>query len=294
MINALDTVPRQTHRVLGMDMSVGAAGTGHIVVLLHGNGTFSYLWRNIIPYLAQRNRVIAPDLLGMGRSALIKPSGPSTYSFEAQLISIDALLDVLAPRERLVLIGHELGALLAIELARREPSRIAGIGIVEGAFRVTNDATLDPRISTLLRELRGAEGDKLVLDENAVIERYLPMMTQRTLLSEEVETYARPFDQRGEARRALLAMIRQLPLRSIAGPLDTLANEARRWCAGTEIPKLVLGGSPGYLVPPSVLGTTARWQNTSTEAVKGIHLLPEDSPARVAIAILDWLDVIGY
>ena len=54
--------------ILGKSMSYVDEGRGDPIVFLHGNPTSSYLWRNIIPYLTDKARCIAPDLIGMGKS----------------------------------------------------------------------------------------------------------------------------------------------------------------------------------------------------------------------------------
>ncbi len=54
--------------VLGCSMAYVETGEGDPIVLLHGNLTSSYLWRNVIPHIEGRGRCIAPDLIGMGDS----------------------------------------------------------------------------------------------------------------------------------------------------------------------------------------------------------------------------------
>jgi len=59
---------KQTASVLGSEMGYVDEGEGQPVLFLHGNPTSSYLWRNIIPYVTNTHRAIAPDLIGMGDS----------------------------------------------------------------------------------------------------------------------------------------------------------------------------------------------------------------------------------
>ena len=69
------------------------AGSGDPIVLLHGNPTSSYLWRNIIPELEGCGRVIAPDLIGQGDSEKLPASGGADrYSFEVAFAYLDGLL----------------------------------------------------------------------------------------------------------------------------------------------------------------------------------------------------------
>ena len=68
MISAAFPYHKQRRRVLGSEMAYVEVGEGDPIVLLHGNPTSSYLWRNVLPHLQPRGRCIAPDLIGMGDS----------------------------------------------------------------------------------------------------------------------------------------------------------------------------------------------------------------------------------
>ena len=74
------TLPIQKRRaqVLGRTMAYVEVGQGDPIVLLHGNPTSSYLWRNIIPHLQGLGRCIAPDLIGMGDSDKLPNAGPTS------------------------------------------------------------------------------------------------------------------------------------------------------------------------------------------------------------------------
>src|SRR5260370_14346231 len=65
-ISSLDPHRRDRIKVLDTEISFVDVGTGAPIVFLHGNPTWSYLWRNIIPYLSQHGRCLAPDLFGDG------------------------------------------------------------------------------------------------------------------------------------------------------------------------------------------------------------------------------------
>ena len=66
--------------VHGSEMAYVEVGQGDPIVLLHGNPTSSYLWRNVIPHLSGLGRCIAPDLIGMGDSDKLPDSGPDSYT----------------------------------------------------------------------------------------------------------------------------------------------------------------------------------------------------------------------
>ena len=98
-------------------------GQGDPIVLLHGNPTSSYLWRNVIPELAPLGRVIEPDLIGHGDSAKMPLSdGPGRYSFSGTYHYLIGLLHVLGVKDKVVMVGHDWGSVLAFHWARHHPN----------------------------------------------------------------------------------------------------------------------------------------------------------------------------
>ena len=79
MIRAAFPYQKKRKSVLGLEMAYVDEGQGDPVVFLHGNPTFSYVWRNILPYVQGSGRILAPDLIGMGDSEKLRNSGPGSY-----------------------------------------------------------------------------------------------------------------------------------------------------------------------------------------------------------------------
>ena len=102
-ISAAFPYQKQRRRVLGREMAYVEVGQGDPIVLLHGNPTSSYLWRNVLPLLQPLGRCIAPDLIGMGDSDKLPKSGPGSYRFVEHRRYLDALLEALNVRERVTL-----------------------------------------------------------------------------------------------------------------------------------------------------------------------------------------------
>ena len=97
---------------------------------LHGNPTWSYLFRHMLPvFLRAGDRVVAPDLIGFGRSD--KPKKPSAQAFAQQLQVLLEWVERL-DLQRVVLAGHELGAMLAVALAAAAPQRVHGVLAMAG------------------------------------------------------------------------------------------------------------------------------------------------------------------
>jgi haloalkane dehalogenase len=97
-------------------------GDGNPVVLLHGNPTSSYRWRNVIPELAGQARCLAPDLIGMGRSG--KPD--IAYRFADHARYLDAWFEQLEVDD-VTLVGHDWGGALGFDWASRHPGRVRAI-----------------------------------------------------------------------------------------------------------------------------------------------------------------------
>lgn len=106
------------------------SGDGTPVVLLHGVPETSSAWNEIAPGLASGRRVLCPDLPGLGGSAYSGPFDPQ--SVVAQLM---ALLDQLAPGQRLDLVGHDWGGSLALAMVGAHPDRFRSLVVVNAPYR---------------------------------------------------------------------------------------------------------------------------------------------------------------
>src|SRR5215216_885953 len=102
------------------------AGSGPVVVLVHGITSTSATWANVLPYLAERFTVIAPDLLGHGESA--KPRGD--YSLGAYASGLRDLLAYLG-HDSATVVGHSLGGGIAMQFAYQFPERCERLALVD-------------------------------------------------------------------------------------------------------------------------------------------------------------------
>jgi haloalkane dehalogenase len=116
--------------VLGSKMAYVDEGAGEagapVALLLHGNPTSSYLWRNVIPHIAPHMRCIAPDLIGFGDSD--KPD--ILYRVEDHARYLQALIEAFQLKD-VVLILHDWGSALGLDWARRHSTRIRGLALME-------------------------------------------------------------------------------------------------------------------------------------------------------------------
>src|ERR1700722_17695014 len=120
MISAAFPYQKQRRRVLGSEMAYVEVGERDPIVLLHGNPTSSYLWRNVLPHLQPIGRCIAPDLIGMGDSDKLPDSGPGSYRFVEHRLYLDGLLEAVNVRERVPFVIHDWGSALGFDWANRQ------------------------------------------------------------------------------------------------------------------------------------------------------------------------------
>jgi pimeloyl-ACP methyl ester carboxylesterase len=131
IISAAFPYKKQRRKVLGREMAYVEAGKGDPIIVLHGNPTSSYLWRNVLPHLEPLGRCIAPDLIGMGDSDKLPDSGPGSYRFVEHRRYLDALLEALNVRERVTLVIHDWGSTLGFDWANHHRDAVRGIAYME-------------------------------------------------------------------------------------------------------------------------------------------------------------------
>ncbi len=100
---------------------------GDPIVFLHGNPTSSYLWRNIMPYMSDLGRCIAPDLIGMGDSEKLPDSGPDRYRFVEHREYLFGLLDAIGVSRNVTLVIHDWGSALGFDWANQHRDAVNGI-----------------------------------------------------------------------------------------------------------------------------------------------------------------------
>lgn len=246
--------PFESHYVdiYGSQMHYIDVSTGDPIVFLHGNPTSSYLWRNVIPRLAGEGWLLAPDLIGMGRSG--RPDIPYLLSDHERYL--DAWFDALG-LDRVTLVLHDWGTALGISWARRHEARVRGIALMEAIVRSNEWEELDSGrsdtvISDLFRAFRTPSiGEKIILQENAFVEQVLPGSTVRQLTDEEMAAYRAPFPT-PESRLAVLAFPRQLPIVNEPASTMEILDANGRWLATSDVPKLLFTFDPGVLITPAL------------------------------------------
>ena len=291
MIQPLKILLKKLTKVVdGKRLAYLDEGQGDPIVLLHGNPTSSYLWRNVIPELAPLGRVIAPDLIGHGDSDKMPLSdGPGRYSFSGTYHYLIGLLHVLGVKDKVVMVGHDWGSVLAFHWARNHPNKVRGLVYMEALVMPLTWNDWPENARGIFQAFRSKKGEDLVLNRNLFIESVLPNSIIRELTQEEMDHYRSPFLST-EDRQVVLNWPRQIPIDGEPAVIEDLVSRYGAWLEkSNDVPKLFINADPGSILIGRQREYCRTWPNQEEVTVRGRHFLQEDSPVEVSEAIVRWL-----
>ncbi|MCO4812715.1 MAG: haloalkane dehalogenase [Gammaproteobacteria bacterium] len=279
--------------VNGKRMAYVEMGEGDPIVFQHGNPTSSYLWRNIMPVLAERGRCIAVDLIGMGDSDKLENSGPDSYRYVEHRDYLFRAWEQLGVRDNVTLVIHDWGSALGFDWASQHSDQVKGIAYMEGIPCPVAWDDWPEAVKPLFQGFRSEAGEAMVLDKNIFVEKVLPGSVLRGLSDAEMAVYRRPFLSPGEDRRPTLTWPRQIPLDSEPADVAAIAERYSEWLAGSDVPKLFINAEPGAILVGRQREFCRQFKNQTEVTVAGSHFIQEDSPEEIATAIADWLDQLA-
>ncbi len=288
-ISSAERYEKKRIEVLETEMAYVEVAEGDPIVLLHGNPTSSYLWRNVIPHLAGLGRCIAPDLIGMGDSDKLQPSGPESYRFVDHRAHLDALLKALGVNERVTFVVHDWGSALGFDWANRHRDAVKGVAYMEAIVKPMTWADWSEQARPLFQGFRSPAGEDMVLQKNIFVETVLPRSILRGLTDAEIEVYRRPYREPGESRRPTLTWPRQIPIEGEPADVTEIVQSYGAWLAESEMPKLFINAEPGAILTGKQRDFCRTWPNQKETTVKGIHFVQEDSPHEIGRAIASWM-----
>ena len=263
-------------------MAVIDEGAGEPIVFLHGNPTSSYLWRNIAPNFKETNRIIVPDLIGMGDSEKLDGIDNPNYNLMGHYNFLDQLLNKLEIGNNIHFVIHDWGCALGLIYARLNSEKIKSITFMEGiAIPLTWEKW--PEIARKIFSLfRTDAGEELVLEKNFFVERLLLTDPISPMSEEDKKEYLRPYLDEGESRRPTLTWPRNIPLDG-EEPKETLeaVKANAEFHASSSIPKLFINADPGLLLVGEQREEIRTWKNLEEVTVKGNHFIQEDSPQEI-------------
>jgi haloalkane dehalogenase len=260
-------------------------GRGDPFLFLHGNPTWSYLWRNIIPYAAQAGRAIAMDLIGMGKSD--KPD--LDYRFVDHARYVDGFIQQL-DLHNITFVVHDWGSALGFNYARRHDSNVKGLAFMEAIYRPVSWADWPDQARGIFQGFRTPEtGWDMVANRNMFVELVLPGSIVRKLSGEEMARYREPFPT-PESRKPVWRWPNEIPIEGEPADVHEIASAYWQWLQATEMPMILFAAQPGALIRAEMVAELkAKLKNlTVVDVGPGVHYVQEDNPHGIGEALLAW------
>jgi pimeloyl-ACP methyl ester carboxylesterase len=259
------------------------------VLMLHGNPSWSFYYRNLVLALRPRCRCIVPDHLGCGLSD--KPAPPGyDYRLASRIADLESLLAHLGLEQPVTLVVHDWGGLIGMAWAVRHPQRVARLVIMNtAAFPLPAEKRL-PAALALARNSRF--GAWLILRGNAFAAGAARVGFKQAVGREVRRAYTAPYDSPAN-RIATLRFVQDIPLREADPGFDILLNTAEHLGLFKDRPCLIAWGEKDFVFDQAFL---RRWLQIYPEAEVHRfsdcgHYVLEDAGAELVRAITEFIDV---
>jgi pimeloyl-ACP methyl ester carboxylesterase len=271
-------------------------GEGPPVVLVHGLGGSHVNWVRLAPLLAERSRVLAPDMAGFGRTP---PAGRST-TVHANARLLDRFVEEVAGAPA-ILVGNSMGGMISILEAGAAPSNVAGLVLIDPALPVVPGIPRDRQVAraftaymvpglgeAFLRHRRRVLGD-----EGLVRETFALCCADPSRIPEEVVAmHVEMTRARGSMPWADASVLRAA--RSLV-PLVMRRRRYHELLRRVEAPTLLIQGMEDRLVEIAAAVSMARVQPRWTfRPLRGVGHIPQlEAPDETAAAIWEWIEGPG-
>lgn len=258
-----------------------------IVVLLHGNPTSSYLWRNIIPELSKTHRVVVPDLIGMGKSD--KPDLEYTLQdHQKYFTDFVAALGL----KNISLVLHDWGGGIGAHYARTHQDNVKDIMMIEAVLRPMDWSEADMIGRYLFKKFRDPkDGYKLIVEQHYFVEKLLPMMAGRDMTEEEMDVYREPYIDQAD-RKPIHQWPNEIPISGTPERNVVSIQANYDYLKSSNIPLHFIHAEPGLIYNANVVeglkGDIPRAEFTNVG--EGLHFLQESKPRQLSLIIHQWLN----
>lgn len=262
-------------------------GRGDPVVCVHGNPTWSFLFRDVIRDLRDRYRVVAMDHIGCGLSD--KPDDSRyPYRLQRRVEDMEVLLDRLGVTEKVTLVLHDWGGMIGMAWANRHPERVKRLVILNtSAFRLPPGKKLPWQIG-IVRDT--PLGPLLVRGLNAFSLGLVHQCVERPLPPAVRAGYLAPYRTWND-RVAVLRFVQDIPLREGDPSYELVRQVEEGLPRFAGVPMLICWGRRDFVFDDAFLaGWTRRFPRAETHVFEGAgHLVLEDAGDRVVSLIRDFL-----
>jgi haloalkane dehalogenase len=281
----------QGHRMHYVDE--GAEGGRVTVVLLHGNPTWSFIYREIIPRISHACRAVAPDYLGFGLSD--KPSSEGWYTLENHIRAMTEFINRLGSR-RVILVVQDWGGPIGLSYALQNPSNVSGM-LIMNTWAWPEPSQFHASVMPWRMLHAPFVGAHVFLRRNVLVERglYLSTVRSRQLFRQGpvLDAYRLPFSS-SLSRVGMLAFPRNIPLKPGDLNWDRMRG-IRDGLRSLPFPCRILWGEKDIVFPPSnayLFHTLIPRCSTPRMIPDGGHFIQEDAPEEIVREILILLELI--
>ena len=269
------------HEWEGLRLAYVDEGEGQPIVFFHGEPTWSYLWRKVIPVLVERGfRCIAHDQPGFGRSD--KPTDIGWYSFDRHTAATQSIIEALDLKDA-VFVVHDWGGSIGLR-----------IGTLEAPERASRFIAMDTGLFTgrqKMSEQWHQFRDFIERTEDVPVSLLVERATATEMPPEVVAAYDAPFPtpQSKAGVRAFPLMLPLTPDAPGAAKGEEIANTLR----ADDRPALLMWGDSDIALPLDPVGRKVQSLFPTAEALTiihdGGHFLQEDQGHEIGALIADWL-----
>jgi len=262
--------------VEGLRMACVEQGEGDPILMLHGEPTWGYLYRHMIPLLAEVGRVVVPDLIGFGRSD--KPVADNAYTYKSHVRWLRGFIEALDLR-RVTLVCHDWGGLLGLRALAQMPERFIRLVAMNTGFPDGRD------LGEPFMRWRRFSQQQRSLDVPAIMR----MAARRALSDAEAAAYGAPFPS-SEYETAALVFPRLVPVRpDHPGAYDN--RVAIETLKTLDLPVLLPWSDNDPITGPWESQLRAIFRNVAPSLViaGAGHFLQEDAGEQIAVHIRNWL-----
>ena len=235
-------------------------GEGEPVVMLHGNPTWSFYYRNLVQALSGDYRCIAPDHIGCGLSD--KPGDDEyDYTLKSRVDDVERLLENLGIVENITLVVHDWGGMIGMAYATRHPDRVKRIVAMNTSAFLLPESKRFPLPLWLCRST--PVGAFLVRGFNAFSAIASHVCCTRTKMPRDIRrAYCAPYDS-WQNRIATLRFVQDIPLKPGDRAYDIVAEVDRNARQFADRPMLICWGLKDFVFDRHFL---QRWEDTFPDA----------------------------
>ncbi len=254
---------------------------GPVVVLVHGNPTWSYLWRHLLRALGEAGfRAIALDHIGMGRSQR-PPRGAYTATLSQRISDFDQFIAAVVPQGRFALVAHDWGGPISIGWGAEHANRLSHLVVMNTAgFSLPAGMTFP--LSLRLARSRPL-GILLTRRTNAFARATLRWGCSARLPQPVRRGYLAPYTS-ARARMGIVGFLRDIPVRARSHTHTILRRTEEQLPALDHVPTLVCWGMRDPVFNQRIL---TRWRELMPQAQvlqfdQVGHLIPEEAAPALA------------